>query len=251
MNITTSQFWPNPSAQASKPRMSTEHDSGAFQRTLRSMENDMWAGAESEIPNGSRPSVEQSRRSPVQTHARVILQGAPDALMTASSTSSEFVGTTADRTYIFTANGYSLRPATSLSARKSLTQASERNWPDVQAGFPEVVREPILDPRVAPEPAAPTRGTQRIVARALAYTPAAAPASSNADGATPYQLSVSVEGSGVSIALRLSRATSDDLAQLKQKALAEARRHGGRNVRLVVNGIDQITTSLRGASNGY
>ncbi|WP_155524166.1 hypothetical protein [Burkholderia sp. PAMC 28687] len=252
MNITTSQVWAAPTARASTAHISTKHDSGEFQTTLRSMEKDMWSGAESEIPGGHGSSVEQSRRSSAQTYSPAMSKGAPVASMTSSSTSNEFVDPSAGRIPVFITNGDSSTSATSFSAVKSLLETCRRTLPDAQANSLDNVHEPIFVPCAAPEPAAPTRDTRRIVARAPAYTPAnLAPPSSNANSAAPYRLSVSVEGSGVSIALRIHGATPDDLARLKQKALTEARRHGGRDVRLVVNGVDQITTYLVGASNGY
>lgn len=252
MNITTSQLWPNPSAQTPSVRISKEHDSGAFQMTLRSMEKDMWTGEESGVSDERRPPIQPSRSGPTQNHARAVPLTARAVSMTATNTSSEFVNAPAGRIPVFTANGYSSSPATSLDTDKSLRQVSKSAMSEVQTGFSEVTDDPILDPHSAPEPAAPMQGTQRVVTRTFAHTPAGAVlASSSADGAAAYRLNVVIEGSGISIALRIRGATSDDLAQLKEKALAEARRYGGRDVRLVVNGIDQITTSLRGASNGY
>jgi hypothetical protein len=70
-------------------------------------------------------------------------------------------------------------------------------------------------------------------------------------GAVPYRLNVTVDAGTVSIVVRINGAASEDLDTLKQKALAEARRHGMHEVRLVINGIAQTSNPLPGAPYGY
>ncbi|WP_429409515.1 hypothetical protein [Paraburkholderia sp. GAS82] len=62
---------------------------------------------------------------------------------------------------------------------------------------------------------------------------------------------MSVEAGCIAIAARIDHASAVDVDTLKQKAFAEARRHGAREVRLVINGIEQTPIYFPGTPYGH
>jgi hypothetical protein len=245
MNIVTSSTWPDSPVQPTASRPSPDRESGAFQQTLRVMEKDMWPGAESGNTTGYRsPSTTAPRQGPARDHVHVTFDTANNTR--ASTNAFDPCSKPPAGKLALLVVEDSSSPASSDTASRSPRQGPPARILECLAPYTHLVRAPVVEqcetraPSTEAVAPAPARGSVNALT-----------VPSNTDGAAPYRLNVIVEAGRVSIALRVDGMTPDDLDTLKQKALEQARRHGARDVRLVMNGVEQLPTLLPGSTHGH
>jgi hypothetical protein len=245
MNIVTSRASSELPADSTGPRQSAARESGAFDQTLRAMEKTLWAGAESGGANRNRSyPTESLRQSFPRNRANATLDAAGN---THASTSAivQCIKLSTDGLSRFVVDD-SLPSGSPDIVGKSAQQDPRGGISEQPVTYPHVVGASL--PEQCGTHASSPATTLSAPGRSLA---GAATASSNSAGTVPYRSNVVIDAGRVSITLRVDGATPDQLEMLKQKALQQARRHGARDVRLVLNGVDQTSTLLPGPTHAY
>ncbi|CAD6549096.1 hypothetical protein [Paraburkholderia metrosideri] len=224
----------------------------AFEQVLRAMEKDMWPGAKAgrmtgdPLPGQTQPNAKKGVASVVALNADASA-GARNAFV--ASAGKLDAATT------------SLNAAPRSGSRLPPTSAAQHSGSGAQ---PDA--EAVLTVFETPSPLTPSQSRTVSTESRVTHPPSAStstprfmhspvsPAlmSLNADGtAAPYRLTVMNGAGGVSVALRVSAARADELDTLTQRALDELDSHGARGVRLIVNGVEPVPTSLRGLPHAY
>ncbi|MBC8731557.1 hypothetical protein [Paraburkholderia sp. UCT2] len=254
MKLTVFPTWRNaPMSTASSPKPDARH--AAFDQVLRVMEKVMWPGAKAGAMS-ENPAPARQLRTPAERYDHA---PAFDARCCARDRSVD----------------HASEPRGCASARsvridvESHARDTEPALPDHDGAHAEhVTRSPIT---VASSSFSASGSTvhdalsreQAVPYRAARITSSAAPIASRAanteSGASagsapaPYRLTVMTGEAGVSIALRINHAitNADEPDARAQRALDELRRAVPRAVRVVVNGVEHISTTSQGIAHGH
>jgi hypothetical protein len=244
MNITASRAWSDVQGQTTFSDAPKDQDRGAFQQALRVMEKNLWNGLESASPAGKKPvTTGAARPNPARGQAHAI-PGTASSMVSPPGANAPSV-MPAGRERVLTASEGQPAPARAIVANGPVQREAAGAEGEYLAPYAQVARALTAGSDASRSPSGSANPPPQSAGSSTPAKPA------DTANAIPYRLNVSVDAGAVSIVMRIDGASSREIETLKQKALAEARRHGTHNVRLVINGIAQTSNLLPGTPYGY
>lgn len=250
MNITLLNAWAHQQTPMGGPPSQADRGvdgkPAAFQQIMRVMEKDMWPGSQPGRMTGDRLPQQSTHRAAPRGNLQMKTDQSAVARASAPNQRHSAAPCMSTRSSAAFVEAARERPGTAQPARRSTPVRAAAATPPIAmspARPPSTwSSEPCSTiPALTASPVA-TRGFRCL--EQVAKTP-------DTNDTTPYLITVMSGTNGISIALRVSNASADQLESLRHCALAEARSRGARDVRLVVNGIDHTPTSSQGTSHGH